>query len=52
MLFSDSIRIIIDFGVHIQKLLLHEILLHDSVCQFLLAGLEFAVTFAMDILAI
>ena len=48
--FVDSIRMSLSFGLKIQKLLLDEILLYDCVCLLLLGGLDFAVTFAMDIL--
>ena len=47
MLCSDSIRISLYVGVKIRKLLLHDILLYDSLYQFLLAGLDVAVKFAM-----
>ena len=50
MLFFDSIRISLYFGLTIQNLLLDEILLYDVVFIFLLAGLDFAVRIAMDLL--
>ena len=50
MLFFDSIRISLYVGLKIQKVLLDEVLLYDVAFLFRLAGLDVAVTFAMDLL--
>ena len=50
MLISDFIRNSVYVGLKLQKLLLGEILMYDVVCLFLLAGLDVAVEFAMDLL--